>query len=51
MKKLLSIMLGLSLFAGAAAVFAQDTKTDDKTKSTSKKKKKKKTTDDTTKKS
>ena len=50
MKKLMSIMLGLSLFAGAAAVFAQDTKTDDKTK-TKKAKKKKKTTDDTTKKS
>jgi hypothetical protein len=43
MKKLLSIMLGLSLFVGAAAVFAQDTKTDDKSKSTTKKKKKKKT--------
>ena len=49
MKKLLSIMLGLSLFAGAAAVFAQDTKTDDKSKSTAKKKKKK-SADDTTKK-
>ena len=51
MKKLMSIMLGLSLFVGAATVFAQDTKTDDKSKSTAKKKKKKKTTDDTTKKS
>jgi hypothetical protein len=49
MKKLLSIMLGLSLFVGAATVFAQDTKTDDKSKTTKKKKKKK--TDDTTKKS
>ena len=48
MKKLMSIMLGLSLFAGAAAVFAQDTKTTD-TK-TKKAKKKKKTTDDSTKK-
>ncbi len=49
MKKLLSIMLGLSLFVGTATVFAQDTKTDDKSKTTKKKKKKK--TDDTTKKS
>ena len=47
MKKLLSIMLGLSLFVGAATVFAQDTKTDDSKKSTKKAKKKKKTTDDT----
>ena len=44
MKKFLSLMLGLTLFVGAATVtvFAQDT-TD-----TTKKKKKKKKTDDTT---
>jgi len=45
MKKLMSIMLGLSLFAGAAAVFAQDAPKD---KTTTKKKKKKKTDDKTT---
>ncbi|HWY48318.1 MAG TPA: hypothetical protein VNX70_13105 [Bryobacteraceae bacterium] len=45
MKKLMSILLGLSLFVGAATVFAQDT---DKSKTTTKKKKKKKTDDKTT---
>jgi len=42
MKKLMSIMLGLSLFVGAATVFAQETGKD---KTTTKKKKKKKTDD------
>jgi hypothetical protein len=46
MKKLMSILLGLSLFVGAATVFAQDTT--DKSKTTTKKKKKKKTDDKTT---
>ena len=44
MKKLMSLMLGLSLFVGAATVFAQD-KTDDSKKSTKKKGKKKKSDD------
>lgn len=47
MKKFMSIMLGLTLFVGAATVtFAQDTKKDD---STAKKKGKKKKTDSSTK--
>ena len=44
MKKLMSIMLGLSLFVGAATLFAQDPGKD---KTTTKKKKKKKTDDKT----
>ena len=54
MKKLMSLMLGLSLLVGATAVFAQD-ETTKTTKSTTKKAKKgkktKKETDTTTKKS
>jgi len=51
MKKIMSLMLGLSLLAGSAAVFAQDKPADSK-KSAKKKKgsKKKKTATDTTKK-
>jgi hypothetical protein len=41
MKKLMTLMLGLSLFVGATAIFAQD-KTDDTTKKTTKSKKMKK---------
>ena len=48
MKKFLTLMLGLTLFVGAATVtFAQDTKKEDDT--TKKKKKKKKTDDGSTK--
>jgi hypothetical protein len=52
MKKLMTLMLGLSLLVGATAVFAQDetTKTTKSTKKTKKAKKAKKETD-TTKKS
>jgi len=47
MKKIMSVMLGMSLVFGAASVmFAQD-KTDTTTKTTKKKSKKKKKTDDT----
>lgn len=51
MKKIMSLMLGLSLLAGSAAVFAQDKPADSK-KSAKKKKgsKKKKTATDATKK-
>ncbi len=46
MKKFMTLMLGLSLFAGAATIaFGQD-KADDSKKETKKKKKKKKSTDD-----
>jgi hypothetical protein len=51
MKKIMSLMLGLSLVLGAASMFAQDTpaKKDDKTTTTKKPKKgKKKPTTDTT---
>jgi len=41
MKKLMTLMLGLSLVIGATSVFADDTKSTD-TKSTSKKQKKQK---------
>jgi hypothetical protein len=41
MKKLMTLMLGLSLFVGATAIFAQD-KMDDTTKKTTKTKKMKK---------
>jgi uncharacterized protein YxeA len=47
MKKIMSVMLGMSLVIGAASVmFAQD-KTDTTTKTTKKKSKKKKKTDET----
>ena len=46
MKKLMTLMLGLSLFAGATAVFAQDTDST-KTKKMKKMKKMKKSTDAT----
>jgi len=51
MKKLMSLMLGLSIALGSFAMFAQDTTTDTTTTSTKKTKKKapKKTTKDTTK--
>lgn len=50
MKKIMSIMLGLSLVLGAASMFGQDTKpsSDTTTKTTKKKKSKKKKTTDTT---
>lgn len=53
MKKIMSLMLGMSLILGAASMFAQDTKTADgttstKTKKSRKMKKAKKTTDSTT---
>jgi len=42
MKKIMSVLLGLSLVLGAASIaFAQDKPTDDKSKSTKKAKKKK----------
>ncbi|HYK60937.1 MAG TPA: hypothetical protein VEV85_16015 [Bryobacteraceae bacterium] len=45
MRKLMSVMLGLSLITGAAAVaFGQDTKGDQTNKKNAKKKKKKKDT-------
>ncbi len=43
MKKLMTLMLGLSLFVGATAVFAQDTSSTTKTTKTKKAKKSKKT--------
>ena len=46
MKKIMSLMLGLSLVLGAASVFAQDTK--DTTTTTKKKKSKKVKKTDTT---
>jgi hypothetical protein len=51
MKKLMSLMLGLSIALGSFAMFAQDTTTDTTKTSTKKTKKKapKKTTKDTTK--
>lgn len=53
MKKLMSLMLGLSLLVGATAMFAQDSKPADTTKTTkkAKKAKKPKATDKTEKKS
>ena len=39
MKKIMSLMLGMSLVLGAASMFAQDTKKDDTTTTTTKKKK------------
>lgn len=52
MKKLMSLMLGLSLILGATAVFAQDKPADTKTEKKAKtKKSKKKKTDTTEKKS
>ena len=50
MKKIMSLMLGLSLLAGSAAVFAQDKPADSKKAAKKKKGGKKKKTDDTTKK-
>ena len=50
MKKLMSLMLGLSLIVGTTALFGQDPSKDD-TKKTEKKKGKKKKDEDTTKKS
>jgi len=50
MKKIMSLMLGLSLLAGSAAVFAQDKPADSKKTAKKKKGSKKKKTDDTTKK-
>ncbi len=47
MKKLMTLMLGLSLVLGTTALFGQD-KTDDTKKTEKKKKGKKKKTDDTT---
>ena len=47
MKKLMTLMLGLSLFVGATAVFAQEPKTDDSKNAAKKKGGKKKKTDDT----
>jgi len=49
MKKLMGLMLGLSIALGSFAMFAQDTTTKDTTKSTAKKMKKSKKTKDTTK--
>ena len=46
MKKIMSIMLGLSLVLGATAVFAQDKMDDKKTEKKAKKGKKGKKTDD-----
>lgn len=53
MKKIMSLMLGLSLILGTATVFAQDKPADSKTEKKSKKKssKKAKKTDSTEKKS
>jgi hypothetical protein len=50
MKKLMTLMLGLSLVIGTTALFGQDTKDEKKTEKKGKKGKKKKT-DDTDKKS
>ena len=50
MKKLMSLMLGLSLIVGTTALFGQEPSKDD-TKKTEKKKGKKKKDEDTTKKS
>jgi hypothetical protein len=50
MKKIMSLMLGLSLLAGSAAVFAQDKPADSKKSAKKKKGSKKKKTADTTKK-
>lgn len=47
MKKLMTLMLGLSLFVGATAIFAQD-KMDDTKKTTKTKKSKKSKKTDTT---
>ena len=52
MKKIVSLMLGLSLILGTTAVFAQDKPADNKTEKKAKKKSsKKKKTDSTEKKS
>lgn len=50
MKKLMTLMLGMSLLSGTAALVAQTPAPDD-SKTKTKKKSKKKKTDDTTKKS
>ena len=47
MKKIMSLMLGLSLVLGAASVFAQDTTKTDTTKTKKAKKSKSKKTDTT----
>lgn len=47
MKKLMSLMLGLSLFVGTTALFAQPDKGDDTKKAGKKKGGKKKKSDDT----
>lgn len=47
MKKLMSLMLGLSIALGSFAVFAQDTTTDTSKSTTKKKKAAKKTKKDT----
>ena len=47
MKKLMTLMLGLSLVLGSTALFAQDTKDTTKKEKPAKKAKKKKTTADT----
>jgi len=49
MKKLMSLMLGLSIALGSFAMFAQDTKTDDKKTTEKKAKKTHKPKKDTTK--
>ena len=48
MKKIMSLMLGLSLLAGSAVVFAQDKPADSKKSSKKKGKRKKGTTTDST---
>jgi hypothetical protein len=47
MKKLMTLMLGLSLVLGSTALFAKDTKDTGKKEKVAKKAKKKKTTADT----
>lgn len=42
MKKLMTLMLGMSFLVGTVSMFAQDTKTDDAAKTTKKAKKAKK---------